>query len=160
MKRGVLLFLICINFLGFATTKQPRALISGKYIEPLESDGNYAVVQGVISEHMFNTNRSRVEAVDGLAVPVGPRVPNPLRIQAGHHNLALLCEWEQNTGLGYINLNVYLIPNRKYILHCEEKDGPINLGHEFWLVDETDSNKFIIKESNWTPSYRPRGRSF
>ena len=154
-----LLLLACIVLAGCAA-QQPRAQIRGKYHEPAETDNNYAIIQGVLSEHLLNTNRSRVEAVDGLYTTKGPRVPNPLRISAGHHNLALLCEWEQNTGLGHISFDVELIAGHKYILHCEEASGLVNLGHEFWLIDETDSNKMIIKQSNYSPSYPPRGKSF
>jgi len=158
MNKSTLAFVALASLIvvGCATQQQPPPVLSGNYLEPTEHDEQTATIRGVLTEHLLNTNRARLEGIDGHYGPEGPREPLPVKFTPGRHTLALVCEWEKTSGEAYARLDVDLMAGHHYVVACDEIGGIINAGTEFRFIDESAPSQVIAKTLSWGPNRGPK----
>ena len=158
--RHVIAVFVLASVVGGCASAPPRPQLVAGYVEPDNSASDLATVTGTFTQRLMDAYRIRLEGIDGAGVPPGPRVPVPIRLKSGTRQLALLCETSLSTGSAWITLAVDIKAGHSYVLRCEQQSVLLNLGTDFKVEDQSDSNRIVASGSSWGPSSPPRGRAF
>ena len=160
--RRAFLYAVPFILVSCASTPTSIAPFVGFYDEPASNASDTSTITGLINDEgiLLGKSRSRVLSVDSLRVGEGPSVPLPIRLNAGRHAIAVVCESQMGEIATLSTLSLEAKPGRDYLLHCGTKGPLFNTGDKFWIDDRTDANKTVSTGEGWAPNRGVRGKVF